>query len=343
MDPNLARWLKPQEWRRNLDRPAISLGSSGAFDDTHVFAPCVAFEKGVYWLWYCGSRGAVPERVFRLGLATSNDGVHFKRSDANPVYAFTDGKRSILTPALLRRPDGSALRERGRLRLWFSSTYFGGKDGRHTLHETSSADGVRWLPPSEAQLEHVYAPTVVKEGSRYRMWFTDVRTEPWSFRTADSGDGRRWNVRREPVMIVDQRWETGRLIYPTVLKADGIYLMWYGSYWSAHPNKTAIGFAVSEDGLRWRKSRHNPVLRPDPNRPWESHYTTSQSVLRLADGTWRIWYASRKAPPFKNKYFAICSARWAGPAPSVKAGIDQSDIDPAEDDAAKDEHHGAQP
>jgi len=66
--------------------------------------------------------------------------------------------------------------------------------------------------------------------------------------------------------------------------------------------------------MRWHKSPHNPVLRPDPQRPWESHYTTSQSVLRLEDGSFRIWYASRKEPPFRNKYFAINTARWAGPA-----------------------------
>jgi hypothetical protein len=27
-----------------------------------------------------------------------------------------------------------------------------------------------------------------------------------------------------------------------------------------------------------------------------------------------MWYASRKQPPFVNKYFAINTARWAGPA-----------------------------
>jgi hypothetical protein len=95
-----------------------------------------------------------------------------------------------------------------------------------------------------------------------------------------------------------------------VLKAEGVYVMWYGSYWSAEENKTALGCAASIDGIRWFKNPHNPVFRPDPSRPWESHYTTSQSVMRLDDGSWRIWYATRKAPPFENKYFAIGTARW---------------------------------
>ncbi len=89
--------------------------------------------------------------------------------------------------------------------------------------------------------------------------------------------------------------------------------MWYGSYWSERSNTTAIGLAVSLDGKRWMRNPHNPVLRPDPDRPWESHYTTSQSVIRNADGSFRIWYASRKQPPFVNKYFAINTATWRGP------------------------------
>ena len=31
---------------------------------------------------------------------------------------------------------------------------------------------------------------------------------------------------------------------------------------------TALGFAVSTDGLRWHKHPANPVLRPDPDRAW---------------------------------------------------------------------------
>jgi predicted GH43/DUF377 family glycosyl hydrolase len=117
-------------------------------------------------------------------------------------------------------------------------------------------------------------------------------------------------VNKDPVLQVDQEWERDRLFYPHVLKVDGVYLMWYGSYWKERPGTTAIGMAASEDGLTWHKHPDNPVLRPDPNRPWESHYVTSHSVIRMADGSFRIWYASRTKPPFVNKYFAINTATW---------------------------------
>lgn len=317
MDDSHSRWLLPQRWLRDSNAPCLSLGEPGAWDDMHIFAPCVAYERGRYWMWYCGSQGEVTQRVFRLGLATSADGVRFAKHPGSPVYEFGDGRQSILTPTLLRNPDGSALREDGKLRMWFSSADFPAGGGLHTLHETTSRDGLSWSLPSPPQLENVYAPTIIREDTRYRVWYTDVSADPWCFRHAESSDGRAWRVTPEPVLRVDQDWEHGTLFYPTVLVADGVYVLWYGAYWGTDGrSKTALGVAVSDDGIRWTKSPHNPVFTPDESRPWESHYTTSQSVLRLSDGSFRIWYATRTKPPFVHKYFAIGTARWTGAAGS---------------------------
>lgn len=319
----LKPWLAPQSWQRDTEGPVLSLGEPGEFDDTHIFAPAVICENDRYLMWYCGSRGAVKERVFRLGLAASENGRDFARHKDNPVFGFEDGDRSVLTPTLLRSSDGRVLREGRRLRMWFSSTAFQDKSKLHTLHQATSDDGIKWSQPSKPLMRHVYAPTIIRDGRRYRMWYTDVSKSPWIIRHATSNDGRRWRVSPEPCLVVDQTWERTRLFYPTVLKIDGVYLMWYGSYWKQRSSTTATGFAVSLNGLKWYKHPGNPVLRPDPNRQWESHYVTSQSVVRLPDGSFRVWYASRKKPPFVNKYFAINTAVWkpaaTGPATDASA------------------------
>ena len=307
-------WMCSEDWQRTVDKPALELGAPGSWDDTHLFAPCVAFEEGSYALWYSGSSGTVDQRVFSMGLATSSDGVHFTRYEANPVFRFGEPGRSVLTPALLRGEDGRVLREEGQLRLWFSSADLRRQDALHSLHETRSVDGIHWAPPSPAQLEHVYAPTVLREDDgTYRMWYTDVSGDPWAFRHAVSKNGSEWEVSPHPCIEIDQAWERDRLFYPAVVKHDETYLMWYGAYWRGQDQKTALGLALSTDGVIWHKNPWNPVFRPEPAHPWESHYTTSQSVLRLEDGSWRIWYASRPAPPHVNKYYAIGSALWAGP------------------------------
>lgn len=43
---------------------------------------------------------------------------------------------------------------------------------------------------------------------------------------------------------------------------------------------------------------------------------SSQTVIRLADGSFRMFYARRKKPPFTNLYFALNTAVWSGPKPA---------------------------
>jgi len=296
-----SRWLVPQDWEKQKDGPVISLGESGAFDDMHIFAPFVVHEKGLYSLLYPGSRGTVSDRVFRLGLATSHDGIKFKKAPGGPVFEFGDGITSVVTAVLLCQTDGTPIREDGKLRMWFTGAELTKRGGKHVLYEATGTALDRWGKPSAPLLQNCYAPTVIKEGSKYRMWYTDVSVRPWKFRHAQSSDGTHWSVTEKPVMVVDQSWEAHILVYPQVVKSDGLYLMWYGSYWWDN-----------EDAVRWPTK--NPVLRPDADLPWESHYNTSHSVMRLSDGNWRIWYGGRKQPPFLNKYFSICTATWKGPS-----------------------------
>lgn len=320
----LERWFGEQKWDKDTDAPIVALGAEGQFDDMHIFAPAVANDGERFLMWYCGSRGTRTERVFRLGLATSSDGKQFERHAGNPVYEFSDGVTSVLTPTVLRNPDGTTLREDGKLRMWHSAANF--KVGLHTLHEATSEDGIKWTAPSAPLVEHCYCPTVIKTERGYEMWYADVSKRPWVIRHALSQEGTKWEVNPEPVLGLSQPWEAEILVYPTVVRVDGAYLMWYGSYYSAvRRQTTAIGFAASTDGVHWHKHPQNPVMVPDENRLWESNYVGSGCVIQLADGSFRYWYASRTKPPFKHLYFAINTAQWGGP--------EAASADPASDNA----------
>lgn len=309
----LRPWLGEQTWKRDVEGPILSLGKSGEFDDQHIFAPAVIEEGDEFKLFYSGSQGNPSNRVFRLGLATSRDGKLFEKVAKNPVFAMADQKHSVLTPTILRDGDGKVVREDGRLRMWFASATLG-KGGLHTLHEATSVDGITWADPSPVLLENAYSPSVLKTDKGYEMWYCDVTRRPWVIRYATSNDGRKWNVAPGAVLTLSQAWENEIVLYPSVLKVDGVYLMWYGSYDRAiRRETTAIGFAASLDGQKWYKHPANPVIRPEKSHVWESNYVGNGCVMRLSDGSFRYWYSSRTAPPFKNLYFALGTVHWAGP------------------------------
>jgi beta-xylosidase len=328
-DRSIESWLAPQNWRRDSDQPALSLGEKGTFDDQHIFAPHVIQQDGEFWMYYSGSQRCVdagtykgvakdpehPEksdqRLFKLGLAKSTDGVHFTRVSRDPVFSFGDDIHSVVTAAILKNPDGSVHREDGKLRMYFAAVDFPRGTYKHDLYETTSSDGIHWAKPTFV-MANAYAPCVIKEGDKYRMWYTWIDRHPWHTNHAESDDGTHWKITEKPCIVMDQKWEVKDQVYPMVIKADGVYLMMYGCYWSDDKH-TALGFAVSRDGLTWTKHPDNPVFRPEPKHDWESNFTTSHTLIRLSDGSFRLWYAGRRQPPWSNLYFAIGTARWEGP------------------------------
>lgn len=325
-DAKADRWLQPQEWKRDRSEPCISLGESGCFDDQHIFAPHVIRMGDEYWMYYCGSQRCVDrgiykgvakdpkqpqksdQRLFKLGLAKSKDGIHFTRHAADPVFSFGDDIHSVVTACILKNPDGSLCRENGRLRMYFAAVDFPRGTYKHDLYETFSADGLTWDKPTKV-MENAYAPCVIKEGERYRMWYTWINKHPWHTNHAESKDGKTWTISEKPCIVMDQAWEVKDQVYPMVLKLDGVYIMMYGCYWRDDKH-TALGFAVSDDGLTWKKHPGNPVFRPQPANDWESNFTTSHSLMCLPDGSLRLWYAGRRQPHWSNLYFAIGTARW---------------------------------
>jgi hypothetical protein len=331
-DPGIDRWLGPQEWKRDSDTPALSLGEKGRFDDQHIFAPHVVHmpgdKDGEYWMYYCGSQRCMDagtykgkpkdpdpkkcdQRLFKVGLAKSKDGIKFTRYSQDPVFSFGDDIHSIVTVALLKNPDGTLCRENGRLRMYFAMVDFPKGTYKHYLYQTTSEDGIRWDKPT-LLAENMYAPCVIKEGDKYRMWYTWIDKHPWHTRYAESADGSAFKLHDKPCIVMDQKWEVKDQVYPMVIKADDVYIMLYGCYWN-DPQHTGLGFAASKDGLTWTKHAENPVFRPEPKNEWESNFTTSQSLMRLPDGSYRVWYAGRMKPPWNNLYFAIGTARWEGP------------------------------
>ena len=187
------------------------------------------------------------QRLFKLGLARSKDGVHFERHSQEPVFSFGDDIHSVVTAAILKNPDGSVCRENGKLRMYFAAVDFPHGTYKHDLYETTSSDGLQWAKPTLV-MENAYAPCVIKDGDKYRLWYSWINKHPWHTNHAESSDGTHWTISEKPCIVMDQKWEVKDQVYPMVIKADGVWVMLYGCYW-ADDKHTALGFAVSRDGL----------------------------------------------------------------------------------------------
>jgi predicted GH43/DUF377 family glycosyl hydrolase len=115
------------------------------------------------------------------------------------------------------------------------------------------------------------------------MWYTGQNHEArtGAIGLALSDDGEAWRrVGDEPVLAPAGGWEKQSLMCPHVLHEAGRFRMWYSGGDLHEPD--AIGYAESDDGLRWRRHPANPVLRPAGG--WERDRVAGACIVPVADG-----------------------------------------------------------
>ena len=103
--------------------------------------------------------------------------------------------------------------------------------------------------------------SVLRDGGKYRMWFSWRPKQ--SVALVESEDGLTWG---QPVVVLGPSkasgWEDD-VNRPVVLKRGGKYRMWYTGQ---AKGKSWIGYATSEDGLKWARHEKNPVFRTTAGR-----------------------------------------------------------------------------
>jgi predicted GH43/DUF377 family glycosyl hydrolase len=184
--------------------------------------------------------------------------------------------------------DISVLKEGDIYRMWFSWR------PKKSIALVESKDGIEWTKPvivlgpnDKTDWENdLNRPVVIKNGDRYQMWYTgQARGKSW-LGYATSKEGKAWKRESDkPVLAAEQPWEKVAVMCPHVLYDDKakLYRLWYSGGEQGEPN--AIGYATSEDGLKWAKHKNNPIFSPDPKSAWEKDRVTGCQVVRQGD-----WY-----------------------------------------------------
>jgi predicted GH43/DUF377 family glycosyl hydrolase len=107
----VARSADGIHWQKLRANPVLELGAPGSFDEIGLGEPAVWAQQGSWWMLYTG-RDTAERRS--LGLARSQDGVHWMRVSESAILAGSapwDAK-VVCDPTVIPKDDGT-------VRVWF--------------------------------------------------------------------------------------------------------------------------------------------------------------------------------------------------------------------------------
>jgi beta-fructofuranosidase len=161
---------------------ALAPGPPGAWDDHATWTGSVLRHGGRWNMLYTGTRREERGLVQRIGLATSDDLVHWRKHGANPVLETDPRWYELLNldawhdqawrdPWLFHDPVTGDVHA-----LITARSASGPPDGRGVLAHARSSDLVRWEigPPivSPGEFGELEVPQVVSIGSRWHLLFS---------------------------------------------------------------------------------------------------------------------------------------------------------------------------
>jgi hypothetical protein len=239
------------------DRPVLSLGRLGTFDDSGVMPSCLVNHGGRKWLYYIGwNRSVTVPYRNSIGLAVSDDGgLTFTRVHEGPIV-----DRSPVEPFFCASP--FAMVDDGLWRLWYTSStgwlvVHGHPEPVYQIKYAESTDGVHWRRENRTCLEYTFEgeanarPTVIKRDGLYRMWYCfrgsvdyrSAKAQSYRIGYAESADAVHWTRRDDRVGIERsvEGWDSVMMAYPFVYEHRGqTYMLYNGNGFG----ETGFGYAV---------------------------------------------------------------------------------------------------
>jgi sucrose-6-phosphate hydrolase SacC (GH32 family) len=271
----LATAMGQTDWDKYQGNPIVELGPAGSWDSKGIDMGSVVFDGTLYHLYYGGSNGT----SFRIGHATSQDGVSWSKDPLNPILDI--GPIGSWDHGFVYLPN--VLLNGTTFHMWYDG--FGGT--YEQIGHATSEDGSTWIkdplnpvvevgPPSSWDDKEIFtlAGSVIFEENVYKMWYGGVSftTMKYNIGYATSTDGSIWtkDTINNPVLQADpsSEWEGSHVVPGSVLNDGSIYRMWYSG--CGDDLRYQIGLATSTDGIAWTKDTvNNPVLTYGSPGSWD--------------------------------------------------------------------------
>ena len=229
------------------DKPVLSPGEAGMFDDSGVSLSCIKIINEKKYLFYLGwNLGVTVPWRNSIGLAVYNEGTKkFEKYSKAPLLDRCDADPfSISYPFILN--------DNGIYRMWYGSNLKWGneqKDMSHLIKYAESLDGIHWKREGKIALnfknDSEYAmsrPCIIKENGIYKMWYS-YRGKIYKIGYAESLNGIDWE-RKDELAGIDvgvSGWDSEMICYPFVFDHKGKrYMLYNGNQYG----KTGFGMAV---------------------------------------------------------------------------------------------------
>lgn len=240
------------------ERPVLSFGIPGAFDDDGVMPGYIVKHNQQLWMYYSGwnQRVNVPYHNC-MGLAVSDDnGLSFRRMYDGPIMDRIPTEPYIaVTPSVIKNTD--------QWQMWYVS---GVKwvlvdqkyEPVYVIKYAHSIDGVHWQRPNitcvsqKFENEAFSHPNVIFMNEQYHMWYCyrdshDFRDGTGSYRIgyATSVDGMTFKRDDENagITVSDHGWDSKMICYPYVVKRENKLIMFYNGNGFG---KSGFGYAIWE-------------------------------------------------------------------------------------------------
>jgi predicted GH43/DUF377 family glycosyl hydrolase len=258
-------------------------GGPGDWDAHDALNPSMVRRGAVYFNFYSGYDG----RVWRTGLATSTDGLHWKKEGVVLAPETRAGEGDYIAA------NGSALFHEGEFWYWYQA----GPKETPRLGLARSADGRHWRkepfpvldfgPRGSWDERGLADPYVIEMGQYFYLFYLGQdRAARQRLGVARSRDGRHWQkLRTNPILELGKygAFDEMGLGEPAVWAGQGYYWMLYAGR-DAHENRR-LGMARSTDGVHWQKL---PAIF-EGRQPWDAKVLCDPTI-ELLDGRLAAWF-----------------------------------------------------
>jgi beta-1,2-mannobiose phosphorylase / 1,2-beta-oligomannan phosphorylase len=225
-------------------------GDSTQWDEKIRERGYIIKEDSTYYLWYTGYTKATGKQMKYLGLATSNDGLTWKRHDGNPIH-----KSSWVEDVFVTKQD---------------STYYMFAESRgDTVHLLTSQNKVDWQDQGAIDIRlkngqpiepgAFGTPTVWNEGKIWYLFYERNDAAVW---VATSTDLKTWtNVQDEPVLKSGpEEYDQFAVAVNQIIKHNGLYYAYYHASAFEDWREWSTNVAASKDLIHWTKYSKNPIV-----------------------------------------------------------------------------------